>query len=473
MYIQGAHDNITIRGNDIKADGELALVTESAFDVNNLTVEGNIFSGKTFVGAQPAGCGFSQQFTLPNVPLPLVYIAKGSGVLFSNNTITGTAGGPSSESGCTADGQGNSLVVIFGVTGNNATVCGNTFAGTTYRFGVSLRVGGNAVSVKNNTFNKSGLMGSTTAHFNVDAKQGDQPLAGADPGNIQGVASMNTFISEGYYTDGLNAILKSASQAQGAPTTRANSAPIAGASCATCLGTTAPNLATAPGDPRYPAGQQSASVPQNSGPVIFNYTNCPGGTVNWTGGGSSGSSTNGTLSFPTTTVGTVSYSATCTQGSCTSEASTVSVTVVADNRCGNKNQNVTICYFGVTQCVSQKIADRYLKLGATLGACKTGGKGRLGAEETEASEAPFELTVLSYPNPTQGDLTVEVLSKIAGPTQMQVLDLTGRAVQQRTEELVMGVNEVKFDLTAQPTGIYLIRAVDAHDRQGVVRVSKQ
>ena len=105
------------------------------------------------------------------------------------------------------------------------------------------------------------------------------------------------------------------------------------------------------------------------------------------------------------------------------------------------------------------------------GACGSG-NGRIGVEE-DLAQAPFELSVKGYPNPTQGPLTVEVMSRIAGPAQMQVLDLTGRPVQQRVEPLLEGRNQVKFDLTAQPSGTYLIRASDALNRQGVVRVSKQ
>ncbi|WP_373511292.1 Ig-like domain-containing protein, partial [Persicitalea sp.] len=139
--------------------------------------------------------------------------------------------------------------------------------------------------------------------------------------------------------------------------------------------------------------------------------------------------------------------------------------------CGPNNSMVVVCYYGVTHCVTKKIADRYLKLGAKLGACGSG-NARIGVEES-VPEVPFALSMKGYPNPTAGNLTLEVLSEISGPAQMQVLDLTGRAVQQRTEQLLEGLNEVKFDLTAQPTGTYLIRAVDGSNRQGVVRVNKQ
>ncbi len=142
---------------------------------------------------------------------------------------------------------------------------------------------------------------------------------------------------------------------------------------------------------------------------------------------------------------------------------------VQDARCGNKNQNVTICYYGVTQCVSEKIAQRYLKLGATLGGCGTG-NARIGAEETSA---PLQLALKAYPNPMQDAVTLEVLTPSAGEATFEVVDLTGRTRQSRNEVLVEGLNEVGLRLGSLPAGLYLIRATDARNRQGVVKVSKE
>jgi hypothetical protein len=552
VYIQGTHSGITIQGNTIVADGEGGLLTEFNANVTNLKVIENIFSGQTYSGSEPGGCGFATQFDNPttNTPRQLVVISQGaSNVLFSNNQLTGAAGGTSST--CTPFGQGNTLATI---DANNTVICGNNFAGTTARFATHLRARGTNVSVKNNTFNSSGLIGDATYHIFF----GSTSITGGNPNTIAGVAQENIFTTEGWYFTGSTNIYKSSAQVSaqsGSPAPiAANSAPIANTSCPTCLNTTPPDLFTAyPGDSRVPAGQQSATVCQNSGNVTFQFSNCIGGTVNWSG--TDGSNGTGNIIASSANVGTVTYSATCTIGQCISAASQVSVTTnappvvsisgntsvvfgygsncttltaqptgngpftyiwksgnmqigtsasqqvcpaqtttysvtvtdangcstnqevtvyVKDVRCGNKNQNVQICYYGVTQCVSEKIAKNYLRLGATLGACGSGSNSpaRIGVEES-ASDSPFELSVKGYPNPTQGELTVEVMSKISGSVQMQVLDLTGRAVQQRSEQLLEGRNEVKFDLRAQPSGNYLIRAVDGLNRQGVVRVNKQ
>ncbi|MPR33228.1 T9SS type A sorting domain-containing protein [Salmonirosea aquatica] len=88
-----------------------------------------------------------------------------------------------------------------------------------------------------------------------------------------------------------------------------------------------PELATASGDPRVPAGQQSATVCQNSGNVTFLASGCDGGTINWTGDNNSNGT--GNIVASSANMGTVVYSATCTAGGLTSCPVSVSVTTVA------------------------------------------------------------------------------------------------------------------------------------------------
>jgi hypothetical protein len=141
---------------------------------------------------------------------------------------------------------------------------------------------------------------------------------------------------------------------------------------------------------------------------------------------------------------------------------------VQDVRCGNKQQNVTICYYGVTQCVSEKIAARYLKLGATLGGCGSSAA-RVGVPES----SELTLSLISYPNPVQDVVTVEVLSPSSGEGTFEVVDLAGLVRQSRQQKLAEGLNEVEFRLGSLPGGVYLIRVIDALGRQGTMRVSRQ
>jgi len=207
VYVQGVRNNITIRGNQIVANGEGALVTEFGNIVTNLVVNANMFSGKTFTGAEAGDCGFANQFTAANVPRQLVVIPTGSGITFTSNMLTGTAGSASTFTGCTTFGQGNTLTTI---DASNVTISGNTFSGTTARFGSHLRVRGVNVSIYCNTFDNAGLgLASTHIVFNgtLTALSG-----GASPSTIAGVATVNTFTTEGAYFTGATQIYRSSAQ---------------------------------------------------------------------------------------------------------------------------------------------------------------------------------------------------------------------------------------------------------------------
>src|SRR5690606_32272670 len=55
LYFQGNHSNAVIRGNDLRANGDEALITEYGATISGFVIDGNIFSGQTFTGANPAG----------------------------------------------------------------------------------------------------------------------------------------------------------------------------------------------------------------------------------------------------------------------------------------------------------------------------------------------------------------------------------------------------------------------------------
>ncbi len=219
----------------------------------------------------------------------------------------------------------------------------------------------------------------------------------------------------------------------------------------------------------------SVQISGNTSIVLGYGSNCTnlsasaaGGTAPYTFAWTPGSSLTGaTVQLCPET--TTTYTVTATNDNACTATQQVTVNV-QDVRCGNKNQNVTICYYGVTQCVSEKIAERYLKLGATLGGCGNGSNTRIGVEETNA---PLTLSLRAFPNPVQDAVTLEVLAPTAGPATFEVLDLTGRTRQTRKEVLLKGRNEVVFRLGTLNTGIYLIRATDSANRHGVVRLNKQ
>ncbi|MCZ2342379.1 MAG: FG-GAP-like repeat-containing protein [Bacteroidales bacterium] len=165
VYFQGNNSNATVRGNTIVAQGDAGLTTEYGAQINGFVIDGNEFSGQTFIGT-PAGNGFGSQFSLANVPRQLIVISGGTGggntsnVTFTNNVISGTAGGINSD----GDEQGNSLVTI---DSDGATITGNSFEGTTTRYGSALRLRGPDPALTGNTFASDG-MSPTTSLLTLD-----------------------------------------------------------------------------------------------------------------------------------------------------------------------------------------------------------------------------------------------------------------------------------------------------------------
>ncbi len=150
---------------------------------------------------------------------------------------------------------------------------------------------------------------------------------------------------------------------------------------------------------------------------------------------------------------------------------TKDVTVtVQDVRCGSNGSGVKMCYQGREVCVAPYLVPTYQRYGATLGPCNNG---TLRISYEPALPPVLNLSVRAYPNPTTGRVLVEVQSSVAGVAQFEVVDTRGHAVQQKTQDLTEGLNEVPFDLGAQPAGNYLIRCRDILGRQAVVRVNKQ
>jgi hypothetical protein len=156
VYFQGAHSGAVIMDNRIVANGDAGLMTEYGAVISNFVISGNEFAGQTFVGDNPAGDGFGQQFTLPNVPRQLVVMGGGpsgtntNNISFTGNLITGTAGGLNTD----GNEQGNSLVTI---DAGSSLFTDNIFAGTTTRGAASLRIRRPGASITGNTFQSAGL----------------------------------------------------------------------------------------------------------------------------------------------------------------------------------------------------------------------------------------------------------------------------------------------------------------------------
>ncbi len=196
VYLQGSHSGMSIIGNEIIANGDHGLLTEYSAAITNMTVDSNIFSGQTFVGVNPGGEGFSQQFSLDNVPRQLVAFGGGATsnnnfIAFTNNDITGTAGGVNIN----GDEQGNSLVTI---DTQNSIITGNTFEGTTTRYGAALRARGSGnATITGNTF-ISTYMGENTSMLYTDTNT----INSVYPGLINKIVEFENDFDGGAYISG-------------------------------------------------------------------------------------------------------------------------------------------------------------------------------------------------------------------------------------------------------------------------------
>jgi hypothetical protein len=126
---------------EFEANGEYAFLTDYAAGVGNLNVHDCKFTGKTFVGANPAS---GNQFSVWNVPRQLVAIqsVNTGEVKFQNNEVMGVTGG------LTVDGIASFNTAVT-IDPANALVSGNTINGT-HGYGYALRVRGVGAIVENN-----------------------------------------------------------------------------------------------------------------------------------------------------------------------------------------------------------------------------------------------------------------------------------------------------------------------------------
>ena len=192
VYFQGSHADAQILDNEIVADGDSGLTTEYGATISGFVIDGNAFSGQTFTGSNPGGIGFSTQFNVGNnVPRQLVVMGGGTGggntsnITFTNNVLSGIAGGISADDGVSE--QGNTLVTI---DSDGATITGNTFAGETTRFGSALRARGSNVDIASNVFDATDMGASTNLLFLANPATANGL---SDPAGFGGVIDNNTF----------------------------------------------------------------------------------------------------------------------------------------------------------------------------------------------------------------------------------------------------------------------------------------
>ena len=68
--------------------------------------------------------------------------------------------------------------------------------------------------------------------------------------------------------------------------------------------------------------------------------------------------------------------------------------------------------------------------------------------------------VVVYPNPTSGDLFIDVSSSNMTRAMFKVTDMTGKTVKTIQSELVEGVNKIIVNVDELASGLYLIKVSD-------------
>lgn len=167
VYIQKNANDITITRNTITAVGDAAIVSEYGYPISGISVTHNIIGGKTFEGNEPAGTGFGNQFTTPNVPRQGVVLGSpgASNITFANNVVSVQAGGINASN----EEQGNGIVTIHA---DGSTVSNNIFSSNSNRYASQLRVRGSNSIIENNGF-VSLLMGEQTSQIFLDTTDRD------------------------------------------------------------------------------------------------------------------------------------------------------------------------------------------------------------------------------------------------------------------------------------------------------------
>ncbi|MFN3348224.1 cadherin domain-containing protein [Pseudorhodoplanes sp.] len=162
IYLQGAHSDITIRGNNVEANGEAGLLSEYNATLSNIVVDQNEFSGVTFFDPPNVRVNGDTE----NAPRPLVFLGTNDGIngianniQFTDNLVTGTAGGFTS-------GGAQAGNVLVNIDATDAVITGNTFTGFTHQGMPQLRAREENPTIENNDF--SNANGGTTGLLVLD-----------------------------------------------------------------------------------------------------------------------------------------------------------------------------------------------------------------------------------------------------------------------------------------------------------------
>lgn len=79
---------------------------------------------------------------------------------------------------------------------------------------------------------------------------------------------------------------------------------------------------------------------------------------------------------------------------------------------------------------------------------------------SEGANVATANAVIVYPNPTLGDLYVDVSSSAVTRATFKVMDMTGKVVKVIQSDLVEGLNKITVNVTDLANGMYMLKVVD-------------
>ncbi len=192
--------------------------------------------------------------------------------------------------------------------------------------------------------------------------------------------------------------------------------------------------------------------------------NSSAGTTTYAWNAATGlSNTNGNPAvFTPTSAGSYSFSGVATNEYGCKANMSASVTVI-DARCGNKNDKVLVCQKTgsaknpwVQICIAAPAVATHLANGSTLGACPVvASRGVTPVAVANVSTGKI------YPNPNKGVFELQLIDYTAGKVQVQVVDAYGKLISDRSIEVSSQRENFSFDMSAQTSGVYYVRVVNA------------
>jgi hypothetical protein len=82
-----------------------------------------------------------------------------------------------------------------------------------------------------------------------------------------------------------------------------------------------------------------------------------------------------------------------------------------------------------------------------------------GTTPSDLNSQEIKLDFKLYPNPTSGEVTLELNGFASGPAELRLLDVRGRTIMTRKEELTTGLQFIKLNLHNLINGNYMIQIV--------------